>query len=228
MLRHLQFGVSGGAGIEEEAISPNTITTPATVEWFIYNSGSSTTANLTTGKVTTTSTSVLADGLRTRVTPELTYFYHSLGFAAQYYQEDQEMRLSTAKNSVNVHFDGYYFLATYLLTGEQRYDYSQQIDPLRPFSQYAPGGVPGSLGTGGPRVSSGRQSERLHGGLATLGQSSPGATELTTGVNWYLNKWVRAQFNYEHAWFDDPVQIGNAPRPFTKEDAVYTRLQLIF
>ena len=39
--------------------------------WFAYNSG------------------VAANGVRDRISPELTYFYRSLGFASQYYQQDQ-------------------------------------------------------------------------------------------------------------------------------------------
>jgi len=38
---------------------------------------------------------------------------------------------------------------------------------------------------------------------------------MTLGYNWYFNKWVRMQFNWEHAWFDDPVQLGSSPRPET-------------
>ena len=76
VLRGLQFGLSGGVGVENEPLStksstPPTITTPATVTWFAYNTG------------------VTANGVRHRISPEVAYFYHSLGFASQYYQQDQ-------------------------------------------------------------------------------------------------------------------------------------------
>ena len=76
VLRGLSFGLSGGVGVENEPLSttsstPPTITTPATVTWFAYNTG------------------VIANGVRDRISPEVTYFYHSLGFASQYYQQDQ-------------------------------------------------------------------------------------------------------------------------------------------
>ncbi len=52
---------------------------------------------------------------------------------------------------------------------------------------------------------------------------------MTTGINSYMNKWVRAQFNWEHAEFDGgKVQIGSAPFAFSKEDALDTRFQVIF
>ena len=49
---------------------------------------------------------------------------------------------------------------------------------------------------------------QLAPGLARLADPtkySSGATEMTLGLNWYLNRWVRAQLNWEHVWFDDPV-----------------------
>jgi phosphate-selective porin OprO/OprP len=219
-LRYLGFGLSGGVGVETEALStssstPPIITTPATVTWFAFNTG------------------VVANGERDRISPELTYFYHSLGFASQYYHEDQVFQAAAAHSPlVDVPFDGFYFLATYLLTGEQRTDYSQQIEPLRPFDPCRPGACPGAweLLCRVDRMAVGESA--FEAGLAsdtgTTNRSSNEATEVTVGLNWYLTKWVRAQLNYEHANFASPVQIGNAPRPFSSEDALYTRFQVIF
>lgn len=71
-------------------------------------------------------------------------------------------------------------------------------------------------------------SAKLASDTGTTNRSSPEATEITLGLNWYLNKWVRAQLNYEHTNFAGPVQIGNVAHPFTTEDALYTRFQVIF
>jgi len=63
---------------------------------------------------------------------------------------------------------------------------------------------------------------------------SSGALETTVGFNWYWNKWVRAQFNWEHARFDDPVNLvgtsANAkPALWTNhDDCLYCRFQFIF
>ena len=195
--------------------SPSIITTPATVTWFAYNSG------------------VLANGFRDRVSPELVYFYHSFGFASQYFQQHQVLQLSAAKPLVDVPIEGYYVMATYFLTGEQRTDYSEQIDPIRPFDRCMPFNSPGAweLVFRVERLEVGE--DAFAAGLATSdrgqpNRSSPECTEETTGFNWYLNKWVRAQFNWEHANFESPVKIGNAPKPFSVEDALYCRLQVIF
>ena len=65
--------------------------------------------------------------------------------------------------------------------------------------------------------------------LADPTKVSNGATEMTLGFNWYLNKYVRAQFNWEHSWFDRPVQLGPAKTQFfTTNDALMTRFQVIF
>ena len=91
-----------------------------------------------------------------------------------------------------------------------------------------------------PRSLSGWKSgtKRSHTGTryslaSTTTVSSSGATlELTTGFNWYLNKWVRLQFNWEHAWFDNPTNFGaptaTAPTKSQHQDSLLTRLQFIF
>jgi phosphate-selective porin OprO/OprP len=219
LVRYFGIGISGGVGVEEDALgttsSPSIITTPATVTWFAYNSG------------------VLANGLRDRVSPEVTYFYHSFGFASQYFQENQMLQLSATKPIVDVPTNGYYVMATYLLTGEQRYDYTQQIDPIHPFDPNCPFQSSGAWEAvlRFERLAVGH--EAFTAGLATdtagsNNRSSPECSETTLGLNWYLNKWVRAQLNWEHANFDSPVKIGNAPKGFTVEDALYCRFQIIF
>jgi len=66
--------------------------------------------------------------------------------------------------------------------------------------------------------------------LATPLVSSRGATEFTVGFNWYWNRFVRMQFNYEHSMFDEPIRLGGSPtqRPTSHDDALITRLQLLF
>src|SRR5205085_2439287 len=72
--RGLQLGASGGVGVQQEAVNPLTLRTPATVPWFVYNA------------------TVRADGVRSRVSPEVAYFFDSLGLAAQYLHAEQELR----------------------------------------------------------------------------------------------------------------------------------------
>jgi phosphate-selective porin OprO/OprP len=212
-LQSLQLGFALTSGVQQEATSNFQLRTPAGVPFFRFLD------------------SVRADGLRNRFSPEVAWFFGGFGFSAQYFKQTQEFR---APNNVvvDVPFNGFYLMATCLLTGEQRTSYSQAIDPLRPFDPR-----PGGFGSGAWELV-GRVSRLRVGGavLATGDQRlanpalySSGATEMTLGFNWYLNKWVRTQFNWEHAWFDQPVRLGPARSdPFSSTDTLMARLQIMF
>jgi phosphate-selective porin OprO/OprP len=223
-LHGLQLGIAGTTGEENEPVSPNVLRTPATVLFFQFNS------------------SVRADGLRNRWSPEVTYFNGSLGFAAQYFHQQQDLQPVFAGPGSQYHldipFDGFYVMGTYLLTGERRTTFSAPIAPLRPFDPCHAWCCCGAWELVG-RISRLTVGEdvfaRLPTGrttfvtLADPAKFSRGATELTAGFNWYLNRWVRMQFNYEHAWFDDAVRLGPGPQGLLRhQDSLLARLQLIF
>ena len=192
--------------------------------WFQFNSG------------------VRADGIRNRWSPELVYFFGPFGFASQYYHENQEIRPASigpgSRFLVDLPFDGYYFLATCLLTGEERTTFSMPVTPLRPYEPLHPFAGPGAweLVARMSRLVMGDEVFKAFpagGGtavrLANPVGNSPGATEMTLGFNWYLNAWVRAQFNWEHAWFDDPVRLAPGPQGLlSHQDSLIMRFQVIF
>ena len=132
------------------------------------------------------------------------------------------------KPLVVVNTNGYYVMASYLLTGEQRYDYTEQVDPITPFSPHSPICNPGAWEILW-RVSRLDMSPNALTLTPATGLYSREATESTVGVNWYMNKWIRTQFNWEHAWFADPVKIGNEAFPLHTEALfAYGRFQIIF
>jgi phosphate-selective porin OprO/OprP len=217
-LRFLELAVSGGTGNQNQPVQPNALLTPLGVRWFVFN------------------TNVQAYGTRSRWGPEASYFLGPLGIAAQYFHMDQEMIAGTtgvaARRRIPVTVNGDYVLVTLLLTGERRTGYSQAISPLRPFDARHPFACPGALEFVG-RVS------RDHLGnnvflraplqLANPATNSNGATEMTLGFNWYLNRQVRLQLNWEHSWFDRGVQLGIGPLGnLHHQDTLGTRFQLIF
>jgi phosphate-selective porin OprO/OprP len=249
VVHRLQLGVSGGWGQESEPMNPNTLKTPAQVPWFRFFSGTTTS---TGAPIVVASTE--ANGGRWRLTPELSYFFRGFGFAAQYYAEEQEISRITATTTqtvtgttvnppktvtvlgpgIEVPFQGFYVLGTYLLTGEERTEYSQAIEPLRPFNPCYPFSCPGAWELVA-RVSRLEVGSEVYGptlatSLADRTKNSRGATEYTIGFNWYFNRWARMQFNYEHDSFDQPV-VFNPSLPLLKgsyQDTLMTRFQIIF
>ncbi len=221
-LHGLQIGISGTTGFEKETQNPLTLRTPATVPWFAFNNSG--TANKT----------VLADGLRNRWTPEVSYFYRSFGFSAQYFEMDQEVRAKASSlTRRTVPFDGYYAMLTYLLTGEERTTWSKAVEPLRPFDPCHPFSNPGAWELVA-RFSHLHVDDSVFTKINGFSLSDPNiyanaASELSVGFNWYLNSMVRVQFNWEHAWFNRPVLLGTSPNTFFRNsDTLLTRFQVIF
>ncbi len=209
LFQRLQFGIATGYGNQREPVNPTSLRTPDGVTFLQFNNG------------------VLADGGRFRVSPEVAYFGGSLGISAQYFHMTQRLRTATGV-SQQIPFDGFYAQATYLLTGEERTSYTQQIAPRRPFDPVT------GAGFGAwelvSRVSRIEASDRIFANrLADPTTVSNGATEMTLGYNWYLNKWTRIQFNWEHVWFDRKVKLGNGPNGLlNSQDTLLTRLQFVF
>ncbi len=218
LLSGLQFGMAATTGVQQELVSPAVLRTPGGVPWFQFNA------------------TVRADGVRNRYSPEVSYFLGGLGLAAQYYHQDQRLHPALvgagSRVLVDLPAEGFYVLATYLLTGEERTTYSQAVVPNASFDPAHPLSYPGAweLVTRVSHLELG--SEVFAPGVPRLADPTRytrAATELTLGFNWYLNAWVRAQFNYEHAWFDSPVRLGPAPNAlFRHSDAILARMQVIF
>jgi phosphate-selective porin OprO/OprP len=212
-LRGLQFGVAVNTGVSQQPVAPTALRTPAGVPWFSYAAG------------------VREDGRRNRWSPELAYFNGPFGMAAQYLSETQRLRSATGP-VVEIPESGFYVLATLLLTGEERTTYSQAVTPRHDFDPCYPVSSPGAWELV-MRTSRLVQSARVFAPgvfrLADPAANSAGATELTTGFNWYLNAWVRVQCNWERAWFDQPVRLAPGPAGLHGyQDTLMTRFQVIF
>lgn len=218
-VRYFGVGVSGGFGIEQEAMSPSTLKTPDTVQFFAFSS------------------TARADGLRTRLCPELTYFSGPFGFLAEYYDQHQDIRASATGAGAHfledVPFRGYMLLSSLFLTGETRTTYSQQIFPVRNFDPCHPFSHPGAwelvarfshLGLGDNVYLPGAAA------LANPATTANVASEYTLGFNWYFNGFVRMQFNYEHDMFNRSVLLGSsvANNELRSQDSLFTRFQIIF
>src|SRR5205085_1706900 len=138
----------------------------------------------------------------------------------------------SSRTIVKVPFEGYYFLVTYLLTGETRKTYSEAVVPLQPFDPVHLLASPGawelvlrysSLDVGSAVFAP------WTARLADTTRNAREASEFTIVFNWYLNAWVRTQINWEHASFATPVLLAPAPFGFQRgQDTILARLQVIF
>jgi phosphate-selective porin OprO and OprP len=223
-LRGWQLGLSYSWGRDNETVSnttPNTIRMPDQVPFLVFNSA------------------IRDEGIRTRVSPEIVYFNGPLGFATQYYYGQQRFLPSaSAPLFVTVPESGFYVMSSYVLTGEKRTTYSQTVVPFNDFDPRHPFIHPGAveliarvseLRFGNDIFESFKVGKTTYGPLANESLYSQGATEFDIGFNWFLNKYIRVEFAYEHDWFLEGVQLGAGPGGNVKnQDAILTRLQLAF
>ncbi|MBI3989830.1 MAG: hypothetical protein HY347_09465 [candidate division NC10 bacterium] len=118
----------------------------------------------------------------------------------------------------------WYVSATYLLTGEEKT--SGAITPKRSFKPFGEKAGPGAweLALRGMRLdfnsddpldfADGNITNGITGGGTT---AENGATGLTVGLNWYLNRQTRLMFNWTNYWYDN-----NLGTPFSFDPATKT------
>jgi phosphate-selective porin OprO/OprP len=242
-LSHLQFTCEGSIGDEHENFSSTaapgtgfTMRTPATVPWLAFNNA---TATATAGN------DVQLDGLRTRFAPSVSYFGGPVGLAYQYYYERQEMQLNTTGRGSTIVYGvpltGYDLLGSVLLTGETRTSYTQPLNILHPFDPLQGTGY-GAVELAArvsraaydpiifePFVVGGTAKKPLTQSFANPIGNTSGATEMTLGINWYWNRYVKFQFNYEYDWFDQPVSLGSGPNNVVRQNsALLGRVALVY
>ncbi|WP_020471927.1 OprO/OprP family phosphate-selective porin [Zavarzinella formosa] len=219
LLDGLQLGLGGTWGNDTSPLAPTIYRTPANVAWFRYATGAR------------------PDGVRWRLSPELVYLNGPFSLTSQYYHESRDMRPAADKKGIEplseVKANGFFVMTTLLVTGENRTSMSQNIDPLRPFNPRD-----GLLGPGAWELV-GRVSHLEFGDddnpaaftrLINRATTSRAATEMTSGFNWYLNKFVRVQFNWEYARFGDAIRLGGAGPGGLRDhqNSFVTRLQIVF
>ena len=211
-LRGLGFGVGGNY----QADHPNTnyangltpgYATDGQQKFFTYNSG------------------VYADGPLWRISPQAYYYYGPLGLMGEYVIDDQNVAGNGIKPK-DLSNRAWEITGSWVLTGDDA-SYNG-VTPLHPFD---------------PRINQwgawqvlARYSELsvdhdvFADGLANSTKSASGARAWSVGLNWYLNRNVRADVSYSHTVFSG--YTGGVPSTPTAaaqpESVVFTRLQLAF
>jgi phosphate-selective porin OprO/OprP len=188
------FGVHLGASTGTESGAPPAYRTSIGQTFFSYATGTT------------------ADGERTRITPAVFLYSGRFGGFAEYVRSSAEVvRNGVSTTAANQAWD---VTATYVLTGETTSD--RGVPPRAPFDP-----ATGQWGALQAAVRYGEltvDDDVFAAGLAAANASRK-AQQLTLGVNWFLNNFVKVYGTYERFAFDG----GRAT-----EHSILFRTQLAF
>jgi phosphate-selective porin OprO/OprP len=188
------FQVGGSIGKQAGAALPN-FRTSVGQTYFSYAAGT------------------VADGIRTRVSPAVFYYYRALGAFAEFMRNRQNVaRAAVMDQVVN---DGWDVTGSYVLTGDTTTE--RGVRPRNPFD---PAG-----GTWGALQLVARYTElHVDPNVFDLGFAGAAAAEkarsFTVGVNWYPASVVKYYLTYERTMFE------GAPPERADENVILFRAQL--
>ena len=160
----------------------------------------------------------VADGRRTRYSPQAFYYYKGFGGFAEYVQSTTPVRKAAVREEIA--HRAWQVAASYVLTGEAATDAGAGVKPRAP-ADFANGGL------GAFQVAARYHALRVDRDALTLGltaaTASPTADAWTVGLNWYLTGNLRNTFNFERTTFDSDVEGSR-----TTEHAFVFRTQVNF
>lgn len=204
-LRGLGIGVAGTYGNKSGTVPANYLTVNQQT-FFSFNNG------------------VVNNGTHWRLGPQAYYYYGPFGLLAEYTISSQALRLGPPGGVTReLKNTAWQVAVSYALTGESA-SY-RGVTPAKNFDL--------SAGTWGAFEIAARYGEldidnaAFTGGYANPAQSATEARSAGIGLNWYLNRNVKATVNYNWTGFDGPV---TAPGRIASQDeqAIFSRVQLSF
>ena len=197
-LRGLGLGVAATFGRQQGALP--VYRTPGQIVFFSYVPGA------------------VADGHRTRLSPQASFYGGPLGLVFEYARSTQRVRKDPA--AADVTNEAWQVAGSWLITGEKATPLG--VRPRRPFD-------PGKGQWGALELAA-----RAHGlsvgdaafaeGLADIQRSARKATAWGVGLNWYVTRNVRYTLNLEQTRFDGGAATGNRET----ETVIFIRGQLAF
>lgn len=209
-LRGLGFGVAGTYLANHPQTNSATGLTPGYTtdgqqKFFTYSSG------------------VNANGAGWRAVPQAYYFYGPLGLLGEYAISDQQV--SSAKKTADLQNTAWEATGSWVLTGEDA-AYSG-VTPLHPFNPR--NGDWGSWQLVARYAALSVDDKAFADSFANPAKSADGAHEWSVGLNWYLNRNVRADLSFSHTWFDGFTgKPAPGVVPAQAENVLFSRLQLAF
>jgi len=164
---------------------------------------------------------VIADGNRTRISPQAYYYRGPFGLLGEYVRNRQEVRRNSDVAALTN--SAWQAAAHYVLTGEK--NSFKHINPARPFD-------PSKRQFGALELAARYSELRLDNDAfpryADPARSASRAKAWTAGLNWYLTRNVKVAANYEQTRFKGGAGSAGAIRDRETEKAVLSRFEVAF
>jgi phosphate-selective porin OprO/OprP len=210
VLRGLGFGVGGSYMANHPQTNSSTGLTPGYTtdgqqKFFAYNSG------------------VNANGAGWRFSPQAYYYYGPLGLLGEYVVSDQQV--ASATSSADLQNTAWEVTGSWVLTGEDA-SYNG-VTPRHPFDPR--NGQWGAWQLVARFAELNVDSKAFTDGFASSAKSADGANAWSVGLNWYLNKNLRADLSFSHTEFGGFTgKAAPGTVPAQSENVLFSRVQLAF
>jgi phosphate-selective porin OprO/OprP len=207
-LRGFGFGVAGTYGRQDQSLANLKFQTSAMNTFFTYTPAAAKGLPLT----------VMGDGPQDRLVPQAYFYYGPFALMAEYVEQSE--RLTRGTQSVDELDWAWQVATSWVLTGEDAsYD---GVIPRSPLTLHGDGFGAWEIAARFHEINFDTELFPLFANPST---SARNARSITVGLNWYLNRNLKIQFNYERTLFQ-----GGAPNGgnMGSEDAFLTRFQLAF
>jgi phosphate-selective porin OprO/OprP len=173
-----------------------------------------------------------ANGAGWRISPQAYYYYGPFGLLAEYVVSDQNVKRTAAVATKNYDLQNtaWEISGGWVLTGEDA-TYAG-ITPRHPFDLHSGGWGAWQLVAryGELNVDDNAFIGASNVRLADPTKYADAAQAWSVGLNWYLNKNIRANLSYAHTTFFSfsGTQIAAGNVPYQPENVLFSRLQLAF
>ena len=220
-LKYLNVGGDVTAGYENNPTQPTSFTTA-------NDETASSVANSLSPTFLAFNSNVVEQGRRIQYGGHLAYFYKSFMLLGEYGGGTINYALANKTTTTGVPVQGWTVQAAYFLTGEEL---TRRVNVVRPLRNF--GYTDGQFGIGAVEVHA-RFSEMNLGqqvfsaGLADPNLWSDKASATDIGANWYLNYYTKVYFDWQHAFYGQPITTGSTRRYMSTTDLFWLRFQLFF
>lgn len=160
------------------------------------------------------------DGRIVRFVPQLYYYNGPFGLMGEYLSSKQELINGAVRGDITN--KAWFVQASYVLTGEK--NSFRSVVPRKPFDPKKGQWGAFELAARYSRVDIDDQAFGL--GFADPATSVGSASAFTIGLNWYMNRALKLQLNYERTTFDRAIAFG--ANTTDHEDVFLARFQVSF